>query len=135
MKTTMTRVRCVGVSSPIRTDMPRTATEVNALSLRGIASSSVWPIHRFGRDTYIWMKETLSVRYAMLLKMREAEKRAPMGTIFLNHLSHDICTLYTPSRRRVVRSMILVPIVANVRCHVVRKMGLSSITRRSASTL
>lgn len=34
MQTTMTSVRCVGVSRPIRTDIPRTATEVNALSLR-----------------------------------------------------------------------------------------------------
>lgn len=33
IKTTITSVRCVGVSSPMRTDMPRTATEVKALSL------------------------------------------------------------------------------------------------------
>lgn len=62
----------------------------------------------------------------MLLKMSDAEKSAPMGTMFLSHLSHDICTLYTPSRRRVDRSMIRVPMVANVRCHVVRKMGLQT---------
>ena len=108
------------------TDIPSTATEVKALSLCGSASSVSLSCYVSAGClcTYIWMKETLRVRYAMLLKMREAEKRAPMGTMFFSHLSHDICTLYTPSRRRVERSIILVPIVAKVRCHVVRKMGL-----------
>lgn len=60
----------------------------------------------------------------MLLKMRDAEKRAPMGTMLRNQRSQVIWTLWTPSRRWVVRSMILVPMVAKVRCHVVRKIGL-----------
>ena len=48
----------------------------------------------------------------MLEKMREAEKRAPMGTIVLNQRSQDILTSSTPSRRWVKRWRTLVPMVA-----------------------
>lgn len=60
----------------------------------------------------------------MFEKIREAEKSAPMGTILRSHLSVVIGTACTPSRRFVVLSIIRVPMVANVKCHVVRKIGL-----------
>lgn len=36
MQSTMTRVRFVGTSRPMSTDIPSTATDTNALSLQGV---------------------------------------------------------------------------------------------------
>lgn len=61
----------------------------------------------------------------MLLKIKLALKRAPIGTMDFIHLSQVICTFARPSSRWVVRASMRVPTVAKARWKVVRKIGLS----------
>jgi len=55
--------------------------------------------------------------------MRERLKNAPIGTMARRYVLPSILTVLRPSRRVVVRARTCVAIVANNKCHVVKKMG------------
>lgn len=69
------------------------------------------------------MKLTLRLKYAIFDVMREAEKRAPIGSMFFLHLSLVIVMSFRPLMKFVYRASNLVPIAATSMWNVVRKMG------------
>ena len=61
------------------------------------------------RTLSIWMYATDRYRYAVLLRMRDALKRRPIGRMLRRNTSFDMLTSFTPSRRCVVFPSTRVP--------------------------
>jgi hypothetical protein len=69
------------------------------------------------------MNETLRYKYVKFPQIKLRLKNNPIGTIALRYTLPVIFTVFLPSRSVVVRAIICVMMVANTKCHDVRRMG------------
>ena len=70
------------------------------------------------------MKATERYIYVLLPQMSDSEKKKPIGAMARMYTFPVILTRWRPSSSVVVLASVCVAMVANMRCHVVRKIAI-----------